>query len=189
MTTTLTVVNEGIKGWPVLLLPLVGTIVGGAITIMGQFLLFRRQAAQAEAATIRQFERADRAEQRQMLQELMIRAGNDVADLRRDFMPAHEDAVNVELAEAAAASRIELTARWNAAAALMARLDNRDLAEQADGVYRQWELYLHNTESQAIGATPSDNEDRAERARTSLGEFLESASAELRTKAPDSVTS
>lgn len=128
--------------WVLVLLPLAGTVLGGAITVVGQWLGVRGQRKTSEQADIRAARREVALAERAAISEILVLATSDLAAVREEWDPVHRDGVNSELLEASERAHAELTNRHVAAAGRLGLILDDAVYDHANKVYTAWLNYF-----------------------------------------------
>jgi Ca2+-binding RTX toxin-like protein len=120
--------------WTEAIPSLVGTVIGGALTITGQRLTDRHRAGAERQAAARQAARDDVERDRKAVVALHHQVSVDVAKIRA-AISATDEAVNTERADILAPLISDVRARSDRAAALIAVVPNEGVRHAADNVY------------------------------------------------------
>jgi hypothetical protein len=144
---------------------LIGTVVGGGITIIGQFYADRRRGQFETAAHIRQLQVAAAAEQRQAVYELLDQVASDISALRSRANHGAEQVNQTYLEILEEAERILMFARERSLA-LVTKIANASLRNAARDVYEHWDRYIR-AESNALLGSVEDPELEALAAKVS----------------------
>lgn len=125
------------------LLPLIGTIAGGALTMFAQWLARRADQAAVERAEVRSATRTAEQEERAVIREVTALVAGDIAHVRRAWDPVNADGTNGERLDATDAALHDLQARRIAAEGKMAQLLDDSVYECAQQVYDAWDRYFY----------------------------------------------
>lgn len=120
--------------WTEAIPSLVGTVIGGALTITGQRLADRHRAGAERQAAARQVTRDDVERDRKAVIALHQQVSADVAEIRA-AISATDEAVNTERADILAPLINDVRARSDRAAALIAVVPDEGVRHAADNVY------------------------------------------------------
>lgn len=123
--------------WGAALPALLGTLVGGAITVIGQALADKRRDSATVGAEDRAARRAQVERERKHVRELHDRISEDVAFFRSAVME-WDDAANIERAQGLDPVPKEAAARRDRAASLIAVVSDDNVRTTADQVYDVW---------------------------------------------------
>ena len=127
--------------WTEVIPSLVGTVIGGTLTITGQRLTDRhREGAERRAAT-RQVARDGAERDREAVVALHRQVSADVAEVRA-AISATDEAVNAERADMLAPLIHDVRARSDRAAALIAVVPDEGVRHAADNVYDSFGQWL-----------------------------------------------
>lgn len=127
--------------WTEAIPSLVGTVIGGALTITGQRLTDRHRENAERQASARQVTRDEAERNREAVVALHRQVSADVAEVRA-AISATDEAVNVERAEMLAPLIHDVRARSDRAAALIAVVPNERVRIAADNVYDRFGHWL-----------------------------------------------
>lgn len=127
--------------WTEAIPSLVGTVIGGALTITGQRLTDRHRESAERRAAARQVARDDAKRDREAVLALHQQVSADVAEVRA-AISATDEAVNVERAEMLAPLIHDVRARSDRAAALIAVVPNERVRKAADNMYDRFGHWL-----------------------------------------------
>lgn len=127
--------------WGTAIPPLIGTVIGGVLTISGQGFADQRKEAAEVKADLRAVFRAKIERQRKNVRDLHDRVGEDIAAIRSETMKADE-ATNIERAEMLDPICKDVAARHDRAAALIAVVPDSKVRDAADAVYEAWGNWL-----------------------------------------------
>jgi uncharacterized protein with PIN domain len=123
--------------WGAVLPALLGTLVGGGITVVGQTLTDKRQDSAAKGAEDRAAHRAQIERERKHVRDLHDRISEDIAWVR-SAVTKWDDAANLERANGLGPIQTEIVARHDRAASLIAVVSDSDVRTAADNVYTTW---------------------------------------------------
>lgn len=148
--------------WTTALPPLVGTVIGGALTIIGQRLTDKHRDDAERAAARRQVVRDDAQRDREAVTVLHRQVSGDVAEVRK-AISATNDEVNQRRAERLAPLIDDIRERADRAACLIAEVPDEGVRDAADKVYDSFGLWI-SQEVEALDngtANPSADDLRA----------------------------
>lgn len=120
--------------WTEAIPSLVGTVIGGALTITGQRLTDRHREGAERQAAARQLACDDAERDREAVVALHRQVSADVAEIRA-AISATDEVVNAERADMLAPLIHDVRARSDRAAALIAVVPNEGVRHAADNVY------------------------------------------------------
>jgi hypothetical protein len=123
--------------WVAIVPALLGTVIGGGITAIGQALADKRRDAATVSAEDRAARRAQIERERKHVRELHDRVSDDVAWVRSAVME-WDDASNLERAQGLDAVPKAMAARRDRAASLIAVVSDGNVRTTADEVYETW---------------------------------------------------
>lgn len=154
--------------WGSAIPPLIGTLIGGGITIVGQARADRRRESAEANSESRAAFRARMEDARKAVRELHDRVSSDIADIRTAVMAA-DDAGNFDRAEMLDPIAKDVAARHDRAASLVAVVSDTDVRMAADAVYDAWYLWI----AAEVWALMNERENEAdvEAARQSREKF------------------
>jgi hypothetical protein len=127
--------------WTTALPPLVGTLIGGGLTITGQRLTDRHRDDAERRAAARQVAREGAQRDREAVIGLHRQVSDDVAEIRQ-AITATDEATNADRADMLAPLVPDVRARADRAAALIAVVPNGRVREAADNVYDAFGLWI-----------------------------------------------
>lgn len=127
--------------WTGTLPALLGTVVGGAVTVTGQTLADRRKDSSTIQEETRTARRAEVERSRAQVRELHDKVSEDIAWVRGEVMAA-EDALNLARAQILDPVYKEMVARHDRAASLIAVVFDGAVRAAADAVYTAWASWL-----------------------------------------------
>lgn len=128
---------DGRMDWGAALPALLGTLVGGAITVTGQALADKRRDSATVGAEDRAARRAQIERERKHVRDLHDRISEDIAWVRSAVME-WDDAANLERAQGLDPVPKETAARRDRAASLIAVVSDQSVRTTADEVYEIW---------------------------------------------------
>ena len=132
---------NGGMDWSATIPALLGTVVGGTVTIFGQSRADRRRDASAVNAVDRAAQRAQIERERRDVRELHDRVSEDLAWIRGQILRL-DDAGNFERLEGLAPIALEIAARRDRAASLIAVVTDEGVRDAADEVYEAWNAWV-----------------------------------------------
>ena len=137
---------------------LVGTVIGGALTITGQRLTDRHREGAERQVAARQMARDDAERDRQAVVALRRQVSADVAEVRA-AISATDEAVNAVRADMLALLIHDVRARSDRAAALIALVPNEGVRRAADNVYDSFGHWLSEEVDSLTNRTASPSVD------------------------------
>lgn len=144
--------------WTAAIPSLVGTVIGGALTITGQRLTDRHREGAERQAAARQVGREEAQRDREAVVALHRQVSADVAEVRA-AITATDEAVNVERAEMLAPLIHDVRARSDRAAALIAVVPDEGVRHAADNVYDCFGHWLSDEVDSLINKTAGPDAD------------------------------
>jgi hypothetical protein len=161
--------------WTEVIPSLVGTVIGGALTITGQRLTDRHREGAERQVAARQMARDDVERDRQAVVALHRQVSADVAEVRAAILATAEE-VNAVRADMLAPLINDVRARSDRAAALIALVPNEGVRQAADNVYDSfWQWLIEEVDSLTNEtASPSVDEPIASPGKlaTAVRDFL-----------------
>lgn len=164
--------------WGATLPALLGTVVGGTITVIGQFLADHRRDAASVGAEDRAARRAQNERERKNVRDLHDRISEDIAWIRSEVM-ALDDFGNYERAQGLDPLVKELAARRDRAASLIAVVSDSDVRQAADEVYELWGVWVDGEKDAMLNE--HDNRVDAQRVIAVRKDFAKAVRAFLET--------
>jgi hypothetical protein len=137
--------------WTEAIPPLVGTVIGGVLTIMGQRLADRRKEGAERQAAARQVARDDADRDRQAVVALHQQVSADIAEIRAAISATDEE-VNAKRADMLAPLIPDVRTRSDRAAALIAVVPDGGVRQAADNVYDRFGQWL----SEEVGSLTNE---------------------------------
>lgn len=128
--------------WGATVPALLGTVIGGGITVIGQALADKRRDSATVSAEDRAARRAQIERERKHVRELHDRVSDDVASVRSAVME-WDDATNLERAQGLDPLPKEMAARRDRAASLIAVVSDEKVRTTADEVYETWGQWVY----------------------------------------------
>lgn len=143
--------------WSSVLPALFGTLVGGLITISGQYWADKRKEVATQAQHDRQVRRGDRQQARLDAIALLDRVASDISDFRLRVAPMLANMGNLELAESMEPVRVEFSAVRDRSLSLIAKVADGSVRQAARDVYESWGTYMSAVEDDAVNGTDRAN--------------------------------
>jgi hypothetical protein len=144
--------------WTEAIPTLVGTVIGGALTITGQRLTDRHREGAERQGAARQMARDDAERDRQAVVALHSQVSADVAEVRA-AISATDEALNAERADMLAPLIYDVRARSDRAAALIALVPNEGVRHAVDNVYDCFGHWLSEEVDSLINRTAAPSAD------------------------------
>lgn len=141
--------------------PLLGTLLGGLIAVVGQYVASSVNARSAQEAAAEANRRAIKAEDRSRTADLLSYVSQNAAPVIAQWRVVHEDGSNPELMDASEQARRQLHPVRERAMSIAAAMSADWAVDATDALFNAWDQYLHEVADRiAMDRDPSDREKK-----------------------------